>query len=322
MFHEEVEQIDEANHREFASQGKMHPDMAKHMTVGKNMDFYAKGTGDKISGTVTKNDGKVVHVRADKDGRTAAGDKHIFNIASKLDEALTAKTAAPKAMALGVNGQPKSTEVKSTDKSEVPFDGPYTTNTGGNIKDKSGAVHTPMSRARHLARMAIPEAKYAGLEKEDKPGKVKTAIVKLHPNGVEGETVEGWKDEKKPVKEDVQKVNVPAYLRKLRGDKPLELKDLKRKDTISDPENLRKATGVSEDAKPSYKEFAMMLEYESDENGRFVYNKGTYGKSYQDPEGADDADDKVAKTPAKRGPKAGSKRGARANYGSSKLHTK
>lgn len=38
--------------------------------------------------------------------------------------------------------------------STVPFEGPYT-KTKENEKDKSGAVHTPMSRARHLARMAM-----------------------------------------------------------------------------------------------------------------------------------------------------------------------
>jgi hypothetical protein len=35
-----------------------------------------------------------------------------------------------------------------------PFDGPYT-KTPGTVKDKSGAVHTPMSRARDLARQAM-----------------------------------------------------------------------------------------------------------------------------------------------------------------------
>jgi hypothetical protein len=48
----------------------------------------------------------------------------------------------------------------------------------------------------------LEEAQYAGLEKEDKPGKVKTAVVKTHPKAVDVETVEGWKDEKKPVKEE------------------------------------------------------------------------------------------------------------------------
>ena len=37
---------------------------------------------------------------------------------------------------------------------EVPFEGPYT-KTKKNVKDKSGAVHTPMSRARDLARSAL-----------------------------------------------------------------------------------------------------------------------------------------------------------------------
>jgi hypothetical protein len=44
-----------------------------------------------------------------------------------------------------------------------------------------------------------------------------------------------------------QKMDVPAYLRKAKGEKPLQLKDLKRKDTISDKENLAKARGVKEE---------------------------------------------------------------------------
>ena len=38
-------------------------------------------------------------------------------------------------------------------KDDVPFDGPYSKPTD-TVTDKSGAKHTPMSRARHLARMA------------------------------------------------------------------------------------------------------------------------------------------------------------------------
>jgi len=50
-----------------------------------------------------------------------------------------------------------------------------------------------------------------------------------------------------------QKMDVPAYLRKQKGEKPLQLKDLKRKDTISDKENLAKARGVKEEAELSEK---------------------------------------------------------------------
>lgn len=86
MNKEEV-QIDEANHREFASQGKMHPDMAKHMSVGNEMDFYARGTGDKMSGKVMKNDGKEVHIKTTTNPyKEKDSSVHKFKIASKLEE--------------------------------------------------------------------------------------------------------------------------------------------------------------------------------------------------------------------------------------------
>ena len=124
------------------------------------------------------------------------------------------------------------------------------------MTDKSGAVHSPMSRARHLARQALGK-QYPGLEQEPKKG-LPTAMVKASKNAVKGDTVEGWDDPHKAVKEDVQKVDIPAYLRKAKGEKPLELKDLKRKDTISDPENLKAARGVKEGV--SFADFKMMLE--------------------------------------------------------------
>jgi hypothetical protein len=83
---EDNEQLDEVNHREFASQGKMHPDMAKHMKTGQEMDFYHSKTGDKISGIVKHNSGSEVHVKAHKDGKVGAGEVHKFNVTSKLDE--------------------------------------------------------------------------------------------------------------------------------------------------------------------------------------------------------------------------------------------
>ena len=180
----------------------------------------------------------------------------------------------------------------------------------------------------------VNEAVYAGLEKEDKPGKVKTAVVKLHPKGVGSDTVEGWKDPKKAVAEAVQKVDVPAYLRKAKGDTPLKMDDLKRKDTISDPENLkRNSSGVKESFddegnlisnKVSYKEF--MLEYTPGAGGVTQIKGRSYGANYSDPEGADDADDNKPMKPATekrgRGRPAGAKSGARKITGTSKLMNK
>ena len=45
------------------------------------------------------------------------------------------------------------TKESKESKDDVPFDGPYSKPTD-TVTDKSGAKHTPMSRARHLARMA------------------------------------------------------------------------------------------------------------------------------------------------------------------------
>jgi hypothetical protein len=84
MVNEEVESIDEANHREFAQAGKMHPDMAKYMKTGQEMDFYHSKTGDKISGKVTKNDGKAVHIQANKGGKVGGGETHKFAVSKNL----------------------------------------------------------------------------------------------------------------------------------------------------------------------------------------------------------------------------------------------
>lgn len=72
----------------------------------------------------------------------------------------------------------------------------------------------------------------------------------------------------------------------------------------------------------SYKEFMMMLEYESDKSGSYVH-KGSYGSEFAKKEREKDEKGFEGESdPAKRGPKAGSKRGPKANLGSSKLHTK
>ncbi len=81
---EEVEQIDEVNHREYASAGKMHPTMAKHMAAGQETDFYHSSTGDKLSGVVKHKSDKEVHIKAHKDGKMGAGEMHKFQISEEL----------------------------------------------------------------------------------------------------------------------------------------------------------------------------------------------------------------------------------------------
>lgn len=49
---------------------------------------------------------------------------------------------------------------------EVPFSGPYT-KTSATVTDKSGATHSPMSRAKHLAQMAAKQAEKKKEVKEE-----------------------------------------------------------------------------------------------------------------------------------------------------------
>jgi hypothetical protein len=55
-----------------------------------------------------------------------------------------------------------------------------------------------------------------------------------------------------PMKEEIKKSDIPAFIRKARGDKPLTVADAKAgsKDSISSKENLAKARGVSEGKQP------------------------------------------------------------------------
>lgn len=127
--HEQTEELDEANHREFASQGKMHPDMAKNMSVGSEVDYYEPKTGDKVSGKVMHKTATAVHMKQTYDSYDPKkkGSVHKFSISSKLDEG------------------------------SVPFDGPYTKTKP--VKNSDGTVQTPMSRARELAKQALAKNK-------------------------------------------------------------------------------------------------------------------------------------------------------------------
>ena len=84
---EEVEQIDEAfiNGREYASHGLMHPKHAGeqiHQPSDRYVDFYASGTGDKMSGKVKSNNGKVVQIQAHP--KLGDGKLHKFRVTANL----------------------------------------------------------------------------------------------------------------------------------------------------------------------------------------------------------------------------------------------
>jgi hypothetical protein len=97
-------ELDEAmiNGREYASHGLMHPDHAAHAVhkvTGSTIDFYAHGSGDKVSGKVTKNDGKAVHIK-DTSGKT-----HQFKVQRGLPKQQNEEVELDESVATGNPGR-------------------------------------------------------------------------------------------------------------------------------------------------------------------------------------------------------------------------
>jgi len=143
---EEVE-LDEADQKFIDSLNKL----AKTHKVGDSVTVNSKFFG-KQKGKVVKVDNQSVHVqRNDK----KYSEKYPHNSVTKeevqMEDAVglakpkTGLTAAAKTLA---------PQTRVAEASKPPFDKPYTT-IKGTITDKSGAKHTPMSRARDIARMAM-----------------------------------------------------------------------------------------------------------------------------------------------------------------------
>ena len=143
---EEVE-LDEADQKFIDSLNKL----AKTHKVGDSVTVDSKFFG-KQKGKVVKMDNQSVHVQ--RNGKKYS-EKYPHDSVTKeevqLEDAIglakpkTGLTAAAKTLA---------PQTRVAEASKPPFDKPYTT-IKGTVTDKSGAKHTPMSRARDIARMAM-----------------------------------------------------------------------------------------------------------------------------------------------------------------------
>lgn len=251
---------------------------------------------------------------------------------------------------------------EETKQEDPPFDGPYT-KVKADAKDKSGATHTPMSRAKHLARMAMKKQMKEDIdrlfEKDDSEynyeGEMAVTQLKTimrHAEALQAKmqpdtNLPEWVQSKITLAADYiqtasdylhseieeqapvapvpgQKWNSHAVMVNGKQRVVIPRKNVKN---YPDHEGWREVSPgqklkEDDEVQFSYKEFAMMLEYETKDG---VYrHKGTYGGNYVDPEGADDADDKKPKQqPAEkrgRGRPAGAKSGARKITGTSKLY--
>jgi hypothetical protein len=86
------------------------------------------------------------------------------------------------------------------DKEKPPFEGPYTKKPAATT-DKSGAVHSPMSRARHLARIALQQKqKKTQKEEVEQVAELKDRTVKSYAHKAIADTMQGKKDRNPGIK--------------------------------------------------------------------------------------------------------------------------
>ena len=132
---EEAEELDEKS------------DQAKQNKTMKNMMDASRGARFKLNNPVP--DAEPEHKTA-RAHNVAIGRALRKEDAEQVEEGYYEKPASAY--------RRKGDEIGGgSSKSDVPFDGPYTKATG-NTTDKSGAVHSPMSRAKHLAKMAMKKS--------------------------------------------------------------------------------------------------------------------------------------------------------------------
>lgn len=298
---EEIE-LNEANHREFAQQGKMHPDMAKHMKAGQECDFYHCKTGDKISGVVKHKSDSEVHIKAHKDGKMGAGEMHKFSIATKLDEMRNRDDAYTRDYKSSVSGMGKHQSAayradggandegwgdehhsRSSYKPRSTMDRPHTVHIGGKPWKKFSNGHQAHAAARTLQNKGKDAVAIAhhNEETEMKPSKSLREFI---------ETIAEAKTAK-PV--NVDKVNAA-------GQEPHEekweaaKKPAVKKESFTAEELL---VALKEGLWPGTPEYKAKFDNKAKQGGGSGVKKGSrYGGSLQKPDDDNDSDDKKPET--------------------------
>lgn len=284
------EVIDEAmiNGREYASHGLMHPDHAAHAVhkvTGSTIDFYAHGSGDKISGKVTKNDGKAVHIK-DTSGKThqfkvQRGLPKQQNEEVQIDESKNHAAEYDKHMGNHYDAAEKG----DWDKAEVHAEKAETAATR-HFKATGKKIYDPGYTGSH------PHITSSKVNEET--GKAPVAPV----------------PDRKYIKGTPENKALKASRKPING-MPTKVKE----GTNFDEEGTLMAE------KKTYSQFVeQLLEYESDKDGVYRHTKGSYGKSYDSED--DDKPSKAEPSAVKRGRgrPAGAKSGANQKVSSGKSY--
>ena len=283
----------------------------------KVMAFHSTGPGAKMQRF--HKDSPAPGAQAHRDATAAAvkGLRAAGKIKSKeLSQGGTDDIKTAKGGTVWAKNVKEDTDyIEEASKENPPFDGPYT-KTPGTTKDKSGAVHTPMSKVRHLARMAMKKQMKEQFELEITDEQADTILDAINEQAPVA-PVPGMK-----FKNHAVMVHPETKSRVVINRKNVDNYTSDGYKEVRPGQKLKE----DDDVKFSYTELMMINEIKlADLPVRRV--KGhSYGADYSDPEGADDYDDKKPMKPAAekrgRGRPAGAQSGARKNFGSSKLHTK
>ena len=184
------EDLDEAmiNAREYASHGLMHPTHAGHAVhkvTGNTIDFYAHGSGDKVSGKVTKNDGKAVHIK-DTSGKT-----HRFEVSTNLPKQQNEQApVAPVPDRKYIKGTPENKALKAARK---PINGmPTNVKEDANFDEEGNLMAQKKTYSQFVEQLLEYESDKDGVyrhtkgsygksydsEDDDKPSKADPSAVK------------------------------------------------------------------------------------------------------------------------------------------------
>ena len=334
------EVLDETNHRDLASVGMMHPNMAKNMSVGDTMDYYEPKTGDKVHGKVMHKNDTEVHMKQTHDSYDdkKIGSVHKFKIGSQLpevkeevelEEVLKVSDGAGKWISDFVHSENPKFEGKSKKERQQMALGAYYAAKKG-VKEEVESIDeiSKATLGSYVKKASFDSAisKKIAADFQNRAKKARSQDMKDANTSISNDyNSKSWKRQDNVNKavdrltkeetdiEESRGHKIVANFLKKRGawDTPKKGDDLADKSYLkdkpgvkSDLKNLgRFLTGkkeTNEETMKTFKEFAMMLEMEF-KDGRYVH-KGKYGTSYDDPEGKEDNDSTQAKEPAvKRG---------------------
>lgn len=185
LLRKEDTELDEAfiNAREYASHGLMHPTHAAHAVhkvTGSTIDFYAHGSGDKVSGKVTKNDGKAVHIKDTK------GKTHQFKVSADLPKQQNEQApVAPTLDRKYIKGTPEHKAYKATKK---PINGhPTNVKETANFDEEGNLMAEKKTYSQFMEQLLEYESDTGGVYRHTK-------------KATYGTSYQGDEDEDKPKK--------------------------------------------------------------------------------------------------------------------------